>query len=356
MVLFGVDGDAVDVLHAGSFADQYAEERIQAWADTCPALVNGGQPMLSLGTEIITRHGHAIDNLFLDGNGTLLAVEMKRGRSPRDVVAQVLDYAAHVSRLEWPDVDALCGKRHGMALDDAFRRTFARTLDRDTKPGHRLAILAESYDPRAFDAALYLINGGLPLVLLQFTYIPMAGHAVLDVRSVLGTLPEPPVSAPISAGGAATEDDGYSAWLLGSVAQALPDIAQDQGWALRHRLNKLTLPFASTTWPLPLGDCQLRVDTYKQGAVSLRFSYRRERAPALHAFLEERRAAWVEAFPAAFEAPPYPTVFATLGLDLPRPAMGDTDGLRSVIAAARSMAGVLVPLLEAYFADQGGTE
>lgn len=190
MVLFGVDGDAVEVLRAGRFADSYAEQRIQAWADACPAFVNDGHAMLSLGTEIITRHGHAIDNLFIDGQGVLVAVEMKRGRTPRDVVAQVLDYAAHLSRLEWPEVDALCRKRHGLALDDAFWRTFARPLGQSGKPSHRLAILAESYDPRTLDAARYLIEGGLPLVLLQFTYVPVGERAVLDVRPVLGTLPE----------------------------------------------------------------------------------------------------------------------------------------------------------------------
>lgn len=188
-MLFSVVDDRVGVLRAGRYADRHDEDRLQAWADACPALVNGGAPMLSLGREVVTRHGHAVDNLFVDGKGELVALEMKRGRSPRDVMAQVLDYAAHVSRLEWTDVDALCRKRHGQSLDEAYLSTFTRPLMRSSRPGHRLAILAERYDPRILDAARYLLGGGLPLVLLQFTYLPVGEGAVLDVHPVLGALP-----------------------------------------------------------------------------------------------------------------------------------------------------------------------
>ncbi|MGE5548245.1 MAG: hypothetical protein ACM33T_15170 [Solirubrobacterales bacterium] len=248
-----VDGDAVEVLHAGCFADRHAEERIQAWADTCPALVNGGYPLLSLGTEIITRHGHAIDNLFIDGTGVLVAVEMKRGRTPRDVVAQVLDYAAHLSRLEWPEVDALCRKRHGLALDEAFRRTFARPLGEGGKPGHRLAILAERYDPRTLDAARYLIDGGLPLVLLQFTYVPVGERAVLDVRAALGTMPETnPIDDFVG--------DVMKTWTLDQIAKlpqerraAMYDnalrVGGPEGQALAKLIEESGLPYRNPTCP-----------------------------------------------------------------------------------------------------------
>ena len=64
--------------------------------------------MQSLGRETETQHGHAIDNLFLDGDGHLVVAELKRGKSPRDVTAQAVDYGAYVSRLDWERIDALC--------------------------------------------------------------------------------------------------------------------------------------------------------------------------------------------------------------------------------------------------------
>src|SRR3954466_11944322 len=103
MRLFTVTEDQVSPLSADSFQATHNEERIQKWVDTYPALINDGQPMLSLGTEIVTRHNHYIDNLFLDADGTVVAAEIKRGRTPRDVVAQTLDYAAFISTLDWPE-------------------------------------------------------------------------------------------------------------------------------------------------------------------------------------------------------------------------------------------------------------
>lgn len=348
MVLFAENEGSLGLLRPESFADRHDEACIQAWADASPEIVNGGHPLISLGREIVTRHGHLIDNLFLDQDGALFVVEMKRGRTPRTVVAQVIDYAAHVSRLDWPEVDALCRDRQGCGVDEAFRRVFGRTLPRERTPAHRLAILAESYDPQAMDAALYLINAGTPLVLLQFTCFRVGGRGVLDIRPVLGTLPEPGI---VSAEDGA---DGYDAWLLGSVEQALPGLAQDQGWALRCRRNKQTLPFGCSDWPLSLGDCQLRVDTYKRDAVSLRLAFRRECAPGLQEFVECRRADWVDGFPAAFETPPYATVFACLTRDMPRPEMGEPERIEEIVSAVRGMTDGLLPVIGRYFAEQGG--
>ncbi|MDX2142031.1 MAG: hypothetical protein SFV19_01640 [Rhodospirillaceae bacterium] len=351
MGLFAARGDQVEALAARSFGDVHTEARIQAWADTCPALINDGVPMLSLGQEIVTRHNHSIDNLYIDGNGVLVAAEMKRGRSPRDVVAQVLDYAAFVSSLDWPAVKVYCRKRQGKDLDLAFVETFGRPLVRTDKPEHRLLIVAESFDPRVTDAALYLINGGLPLSLMQFTYFESGDRAILDVRCVLGEIPDQRQAQ--AAMDSSSPPDGYAEWLLGSLAKDLEAFAQGRSLDLRIRLNKLTLPFGLMSWPLPLGELQLRADVYKADAVTLRLSFRKELAPGLQEFLEAKWAEWVRQFPAQFENPPYPTVFASLSRDLLRPKIGDQVALDAVARAQQDMAEALIPLINAYFASQG---
>ena len=77
--LFHIADGGVDVLRPVPFRQGHTEENLQRWVDAYPHLVNEGSPMLSLGTEIVTRHGHYIDNLFLDGNGCLVVAELKRG-------------------------------------------------------------------------------------------------------------------------------------------------------------------------------------------------------------------------------------------------------------------------------------
>ena len=60
-----------------------------------------GEDLLLLGQQVATAYGHAIDILALDRDGNLVLLELKPGRTPRDVVAQVLDYASWAHGL-WP--------------------------------------------------------------------------------------------------------------------------------------------------------------------------------------------------------------------------------------------------------------
>lgn len=71
-------------------------------------------PLFSLGREVHT-HAGPIDNLFISANGQLVVVETKLFRNPqarREVVAQIIDYAAHVRRWGYDRLDALSRARH----------------------------------------------------------------------------------------------------------------------------------------------------------------------------------------------------------------------------------------------------
>ena len=62
--------------------------------------------VLIIGRQVRTDLGGVIDLLGVDRQGNVVVVELKRDRTPRDVVAQALEYAAFAARL---DVDALEG-------------------------------------------------------------------------------------------------------------------------------------------------------------------------------------------------------------------------------------------------------
>jgi len=293
------------VLRPVSFELNHKEEELQRWADANPHLLNEGAPMLSLGTEIETHHGHYIDNLFVDGNGCLVVAELKRGPTPRDVTAQLIDYAAYASRLEWPDVEELCRKRHdGTSLDDAYMRCFGRPLVRVEKIDLRLLIVAERYEPAVSDAALFLINNGTQLALLQFTYFEVGESKLFEVRAVLGEIPKQLAAGAEPGVASLAPDEGYNNWLFSSVAKKLPEIAKQHGWDLRYRINKQSLTIAPKAWPTGLGDCQLRLDTYKEGVLAFSLSVHKKTAPGLRNFLEERQEVWREAAPADFADPP----------------------------------------------------
>ena len=95
--LYRIDGSQLVRAQKTALAQ---ENQVQNWvADDLRML---GIDALLLGKEVKTDHGGRIDILAMDGDGGLVIIELKRDRTPRELVAQVLDYASWVRRLETP--------------------------------------------------------------------------------------------------------------------------------------------------------------------------------------------------------------------------------------------------------------
>lgn len=73
--------------------------------------------LMLIGRQIATDFGKIIDLLAMDAEGNLTVIELKRNRTPRDVVAQVLDYASWVQNLSYDEIAAIYSeKNEGRAL------------------------------------------------------------------------------------------------------------------------------------------------------------------------------------------------------------------------------------------------
>jgi RecB family endonuclease NucS len=60
--------------------------------------------LMVVGRQVPASFGKFIDLLAIDAQGDLTVVELKRDRTPREVVAQVLDYASWVQDLTYEQV------------------------------------------------------------------------------------------------------------------------------------------------------------------------------------------------------------------------------------------------------------
>ncbi len=219
----------------------------------------------------------------------------------------------------------------------------------------RLLIVAESYDASVSDAALFLINSGTPLALLQFTYFEVGDSKLFEVRTVLGEIPDQR-GAPAD-GDDVTPEEGRVNWVLASVAERLPDIARRHEWTLKHVINKQSLPMVSTRWPTTLDRCQLVLGVASRDKLSLRLKFRHDDLPGLRELMEQRRDDWREQFPAEFTSPPYRTVYTYLAYEVPMPKMGNAGALAEVVERTERMTEAMMPLLDEYFAhhETGGT-
>ena len=74
-----------------------SEETLENWIAKDPNII--GLDVLILGRQVVTDFKGRIDILAIDREGSITIVELKRDRTPREVVAQVLDYASWIAGL-----------------------------------------------------------------------------------------------------------------------------------------------------------------------------------------------------------------------------------------------------------------
>src|SRR5258708_23265241 len=73
------------------------ENMLQNWIAEDPSLL--GLDLLIIGREVVIADRGRIDLLAIDEDGNLSILELKRDRTPREIIAQVLDYASWVVTL-----------------------------------------------------------------------------------------------------------------------------------------------------------------------------------------------------------------------------------------------------------------
>jgi hypothetical protein len=138
------------------------EERLQSWiADDLSLL---GLDALLIGREVQTSYGGRIDILALSRSGDLIVVEAKRNQTPREVVAQALDYASWAQEQSASDIYELYAKYQKKDLAIAFSERFDQSIPETLNSSHEIYIVAGSLDPSSRRIVEYLSEvGGLTI-------------------------------------------------------------------------------------------------------------------------------------------------------------------------------------------------
>lgn len=133
-----------------------SEDVLEGWIAANPRLI--GLDVLVLGRQVATECGGRIDILALDADGGLVVIELKRDRTPRDIVAQVLDYASWVRRLTTRQIHELATEKLRRPLNDAFRETFDSSLPETLNGSHSMVIVASEFDASSKRIVEYLAD------------------------------------------------------------------------------------------------------------------------------------------------------------------------------------------------------
>ena len=196
MRIFSVasDGDFTEYERT-PFKIDHQESVLEEWLESNPDTILEGEPILIIGRQVRADLGERegrIDLLGVDRAGNVVVVELKRDHTPRDVVAQALEYAAFAARL---DMDALEGilrtheQNESLNLADYHRAHFsvdpseAVAFNRD----QHIVVVGQHVTPAIRHTASFLGSKGIRVTCVEFTLFEADGsRRLLSQEIVVG--------------------------------------------------------------------------------------------------------------------------------------------------------------------------
>lgn len=144
------------------------EDRLEDWL--CEDIALLSDDLLVIGRQL-HQYGGTLDLLAADRDGNLVVIELKRDKTPRDVVAQALDYASWVQGFGREDVDQCTQEHLDKSFDEAFQEAFGEEPPEVVNERHRVYIVASSLDAATQRIVEYLsATHGVDINAATFAY------------------------------------------------------------------------------------------------------------------------------------------------------------------------------------------
>lgn len=192
--LWRLDGESVQQVATSVIA---SEERLEEIVEARIDILGLGN-LFQIGRQVVTDYSKRIDLLAIDGQGDLYVIELKKDRTPREVVAQALEYGFWVQNLSFEAIRELYAKHHqGDDFDSAFTSHFEGDLPEAINTSHNLAVVATGMDISTEQIVEYVRGYGVPINVLFFQYLRDDDREYL-ARSWLS---DPTLEASVGAGG-----------------------------------------------------------------------------------------------------------------------------------------------------------
>jgi len=175
------------------FQVDHREAILEGWLASNPdGIVEDGN-ILIIGRQVKTDLGGFIDLLGLDREGDVVVVELKRDRTPRDTIAQSLEYASFAERLDTTELEEMLISYLNddpLSLAEHHREYFNLGSDEAVSfnKDQRIVIVGQCVTPEIRQTASFLRSKNIRVTCGEFTFFQANdGTRVLSQEIVVGT-------------------------------------------------------------------------------------------------------------------------------------------------------------------------
>jgi len=146
------------------------EDQLENWLENDISMVD--ENLIVVGRQVNTDFGGSIDLLCMDSEGKIVIIELKKGRTPREVTAQMLDYGAWVYELSGERVVELANNYlTDKDIEETFEEKFGYDFPETINENHKMIIVASEIDNSTERIINYLSDAyGVHINLLTFQF------------------------------------------------------------------------------------------------------------------------------------------------------------------------------------------
>jgi hypothetical protein len=193
MRLFRLDeNDSFVEYREQDFKGTHREQTLEDWLEANSGGVLGYEGLLIIGRQVATNFRSFIDLLAIDHEGNCVVIELKRDRTPRETLAQALEYASFAASLDFEQLESiLCGYTgdERLSLAEYHRSYFSLTEENAVSfnKDQRIVLVGQDITPEIRQTSGFLCQKGLHVTCLEFKYFETElSQRMLSVDVVVG--------------------------------------------------------------------------------------------------------------------------------------------------------------------------
>ncbi len=177
------------------FGTENYERRLEQWIVDNPFLISEEEDILIIGRQLRTDQGKILDLLGVDSSGNTVVVEIKRGRTPRDVVAQAMEYAGWVQKLDREKLNEIALEHFESAgirfdsLEDAMMQKYfpEERAEVEFNRDQRILIVGQEVSVQVGGVSRFLRDKGVDITCIEFSYYTTKeGDIMVATETVVG--------------------------------------------------------------------------------------------------------------------------------------------------------------------------
>jgi len=175
MGVFRIEKNNLISFNEVDFKIDNVEKILEDWIENNPLAIFEEEKVYIIGRQVTTNLCKSIDLLGIDKNGNTVVIELKRDKTPRETVAQILEYASFVEDLTYNNLEEIAiqyRNDEGLNLTERHKEFFKLTDEASVafNKEQRLIIIGQDISKEIEQTSIFLNKKGLEIYCVAFKY------------------------------------------------------------------------------------------------------------------------------------------------------------------------------------------